>query len=125
MKAFVWALLVLILIVGIVIFSACTMGNTTEEMLELLEKFPATVIDSGEDFHDLFSELHETWQSRRWLFRCFVGHSEADLVDDGMGELRVRYVSGDLAGYLSARRTLIARLDQIKRSEEFHLDSLF
>lgn len=125
MKTFVLALVVLILLTGIVILSAHSMVATTDGMLALLDQLPSVVIGSEADFQHTLNRLHETWEPHRWMFRCFVGHNEADRIDDGLSELRVRYVCGDRAGYMSARRALIAHLEQIRLSEQFRVDSLF
>ena len=125
MKTFVLALIVLVLLLGIVILSACSMAKTADGLLALLDQLPSAVTGSEAEFQHLLNRLHETWEPHRWLFRCFVGHNEADCIDDGLGELRTRYVCGDRAGYMSARRALMSHLAQIRLSEQFRVESLF
>ena len=114
MRTFILALAVLILIVGTLFFTGRVLLSRTAKLSAAAENFPIltesitpseknAVLNSAEKFS-------ETWTHTRKLVHFLVGSEEADLIDETLSDLRIRCLTNDPPGYMSARQKLLHSL---------------
>ena len=124
MKAFIVALSFFIVITAFVIFTSIYMTSESNDLIVLAEKLPLT-FSKTDDITPIYTDFAREWNKFRAPVRYFIGHTDADTIDDAIDEIKLRYDSGDISGYLAARAKLISTLDRIRSSESFTADSLF
>ena len=125
MRAFIVALCVFFLITGFVAICAISLTDGCDRLVTLAYGFPEDVSENGRDFSLAYDSFTDFWAQERGTVRLFVGHTEADAVDDALDDLKSRADTGDGAGYLSARAKLISSIERIRMSEQFTADALF
>ena len=125
MKAFIVALCVFFLIMGFVVFCAITLTDGCDRLVSLAVGFPEVLSENGRDFSHAYNSFTDFWDEERGSVRFFVGHTEADAVDDALDDMKSRADTGDSAGYLSARSKLISSIERIRMSEQLKADALF
>ena len=125
MKAFIVALCVLFLITAFVAVCALSLTDGCDRLVTLAYGFPEVLSRDGRDFSFAYNSFVQFWDEQRGTVRLFVGHTEADTVDDALDDMRSRAQTGDIAGYNSARVKLISSIERIRMSEKLAADALF
>ncbi len=129
MKTFITALCVLVIISVGVTMSAMHISTACDELEELAEALPGSTNDgvpnNYAEFNDTLAQFNQIWQEHRKIMRFTVGHSETEIIDDALDDMIVRYTYGDDAGYMSARRKLIASIERICETEKCSADGIF
>ena len=119
MKSLVCALSVLAVITGFVAFSSVYITRSCDELEELAYALPSiTKEEALECFSRYYPLLDEEWQKRNGYIRAAVGHSDAEDIGSTLEEVMLRFKSGDLSGYKTARAKLISLIGEIRRAEE-------
>ena len=126
MKTFILSLIVFFLVIGVLLFTGNIFAKRTDGLLDAAKKLP--------DFSDPTQDKPKPsqaiehflmkWASARKIIHFIVGHDEADKIDETLTELRVRYVMGDLPGYMAAREKLLLAIQRLSDSEALSFDSV-
>lgn len=124
MKAFLTALTVFFLITGFVVFCALSLTSGCDMLVSAAESLPEKV-GTGREFENAYLKISRDWYELRGPVRYFVGHTDADAVEDALADMKSRNDTNDQAGYSSARQKLISSLIRIRATESFTADSLF
>ena len=123
MKAFIIALAVFALTAGFAIFSSLMLASSLDALIAEAEELPAAIAEDG--FEMTYAGISLEWQKLRAPVRYFAGHTESDLVDDTLSDVKAYFRENDAGGYSAARAKLISQLGRIKCAEKFSCDSLF
>ena len=117
MKKELFALFLLIVIIGFSVFNSLFISAIAEKA-EKLVLLSTSSAESVVDAEKLFSD-------NRAYLGAVLRHSELDAISDGFYELKKALVSGDGAQSELAAERLIARLHAMERMEILRLDSIF
>ncbi len=127
MRTFFLSLAVFCLIIGILIFTGRYLIKQTEELSEAANSLPIITEEKPlpqNEINTALRKLTETWHSAKKAIHFLVGHDEADKIDDNLAELRIRAVTHDTAGYMTAREKLLQSLTRLADSESFSFDTV-
>ncbi|MBE6569435.1 MAG: DUF4363 family protein [Ruminococcaceae bacterium] len=130
MKILLLAIAILVLVTGMVIWESLFVADTTASLLHAVEQMPDN-IPTAEDlsgknfvsFHHAYDTFCKIWRNTRWILNLFVGNAGTERIEGYLEETGVRYLAGDIPGYLSARKKLIAELEKLRDLEKLSFDS--
>lgn len=139
MRTFVLSLAVLLALLVLLTLTGGYVASITATLKETALEMPAlSVIDTGAgtDVSDVqtagsFLEdapamvtFDQLWQECRLCLHWIVGHDDADRIEEAFRDARVRWRTGDAAGYMSARERLIGAITKLADSERLSLDAI-
>jgi len=128
MRTFILSLVVLALIVGTLFFTGLFLQSRTSKLSDFAKKLPIITTDmpmpSPEDFNSAAEDFSRLWNKTRKIIHFLVGHEEADKIDEAFTDLRVRFVTHDPAGCMSAREKLLQTITRLADSESFSFDTI-
>lgn len=109
---------VLIIVTVFVVCSSLYVDSFCTRMTLLCDKLPDTII-AANGFHDVCEVLSREWDKKLAYLRFTIGHSDTEDIVSAIEEMRIRYSTGDTAGYASARARLRSLLDEMRKAELF------
>lgn len=118
MRSTVAAAAVLIIVTVFVVCSAVYINSFCARLMLLCEKLPDGISDS-DSFDDTRAVISREWEEKRAYLRFTIGHSDTEDIGSALEEMRLRYETGDTAGYASARARLKSLLDEMRKAELF------
>ncbi len=124
MRTFITAVCILALILIFVVFSSYRSTMIFNELKDIAESFPDDITDTL-DFDGKQKKFRDAWNDECLFIHLVIGHTENQAIGDSLEDLAERHKSGDLPGYMSARRRLISAIERIIDMESLSIDTVF
>lgn len=122
MKVFIFTLILLVLLCGLVAVNALFINNVVNNLLQELEELPEW---DSEECPTRVEELVVYWEERAAWVNLSVGYPAVDRVSEQFQLLLSCAEIGDVFGYHSAHTLLTDALSDVKRLESLKVGNLF
>lgn len=126
MKTFILSLIVFSLVIGVILLTGNIFAKRTADLSEAAKRLPdfSNPTQDKPKPSQAIESFVKKWASARKIIHFIIGHDEADKIDETLTELRIRYVMGDLPGYMAAREKLLLAIHRLSDSESLSFDSV-
>lgn len=124
MKVFVLAVLVFTVTVGCIWWGSWYVGRMCDGILGILESIAELETGDIAGFGAGYREIEEIWKKGEVWLHILVGHDAADVVEDLLAEMGLRYIGRDILGYQVTREKLCLQIEKIREGERVVADSI-
>ncbi|MBR4960923.1 MAG: hypothetical protein IKY52_08510 [Clostridia bacterium] len=118
MKTLLFAAAVLVASVIYVAWSGWYMEELCTTMRNMVEAMPDGDDRSMEDFNDSYRAAEVYWLKRKLCIQMIIGKKRMEEVFRKFVEMGMRYIGGDISGYMAGKEGLMEYLEQIGSGEK-------
>jgi len=123
-KTLLLAAAVLAAAVIYVVWSGWYMDELCMEMWNLVESMPQGDNRNMEEFNSSYRTAESYWLKRKLCIQMIIGKKRAEEVCAKLVETGMRYIGGDIPGYMAGKEGLMQYLEQIGRGEKMSWEGI-
>lgn len=122
MKVFILAVSVMLITGLVVVLAGWYVGKLCGDLTVYLKGLPEE--KDLKTFGEVYGKFEERWYGSVRLLKVIVGTGSVEAVEKGFLELGMRYIGGDMSGYLAAREQLIYQLQCLREGEKLSWETV-
>lgn len=132
MKTFIFALIILILLIGVVSLSGMFIQDAASAMISMTSDLPMSLDETLnneeekniEDLKNAMYEINIYWHEKRNIIHLNVSQTEISKIDSAIARLSAACISGDNGEYATARAMLLDEIIDLKESEKISIKGI-